>query len=52
MSVLFCLLMGLIVGIWIGWRAAHEVVAVECERLGGFYVGQRVFRCTEAVSHE
>ena len=29
-----------------GWVKAHIVVADECERLGGFYVGKLVFKCT------
>jgi len=29
-----------------GWVRAHITVADECERLGGFYVGKLVFKCT------
>lgn len=32
---------------WFGWVMAHSVVAKECERLGGFYVGTKVFHCSE-----
>lgn len=31
----------------LGWLLAHSTVATECERLGSFYVGQKVFDCKE-----
>ena len=34
----------------VGWVYAHQVVAKECERLGGFYVGKKVFKCVEVDS--
>lgn len=46
-KVVLALLTGLIVGHGIGWRLAHITVAEECRRLGGFFVGKSVFRCTE-----
>ena len=39
------LLVGYAVGHNIGWHSAHRTVATECERLGAFYVGDKVFRC-------
>jgi hypothetical protein len=31
---------------WIlGYAHAHYVVAAECERLGGFFVGEQVYKC-------
>ncbi|HAB91940.1 MAG TPA: hypothetical protein DCF43_06340 [Pseudomonas sp.] len=30
----------------IGWIRAYTTVADECERLGGFYVGKLVFKCS------
>lgn len=38
---------GLILAYCIGWVRAHLKVAAECERLGGFYVGSKTFRCTK-----
>lgn len=29
----------------LAWASAHGTVARECERLGAFYVGDRVFEC-------
>lgn len=29
------------------WATAHTVVAKECERLGAFYVGAKVYDCKE-----
>ena len=28
-----------------GWYFAHTTVATECERLGKFYVGKKVYQC-------
>lgn len=50
MSDGFWVLLGIVVGVWLGWNTAHVTVAVECEKLGGFYVGKQVFRCVE-VKH-
>lgn len=44
-------LIGAIVGHVYGWAHAHQAVASECEILGGFYVGDRVFRC-ERIKQE
>lgn len=40
------------IGYMLGWRNAHLTVADECDRLGGFYVGTRVFKCVEAKAGE
>lgn len=29
----------------IGYEFAHSVIAKECERLGGFYFGSKVYMC-------
>lgn len=49
MSALFWLLLGLVVGAGLGWNAAHVAVAAECERLGGFFVGKKIFKCVEVI---
>jgi hypothetical protein len=38
-------IVGLMVGSGVGWIMAHSAVARECERLGSFYVGKKVFKC-------
>jgi len=38
---------GLLLAYYIGWLRAHHTVAAECERLGGFYVGPKTFRCVK-----
>lgn len=43
---LFFLLLALLIGYAIGWRAAHVTVAMECERLGAFYVGKQIYQCS------
>lgn len=33
---------------WLGgWRYAHITIATECERLGGFFVDSKTYRCVE-----
>lgn len=36
------------------WSMAHSEVARECEKLGAFYVGDKVFECKrkEGKSHD
>ena len=51
MSELLFLLLGLLFGYLGGWNLAHGTVADECCRLGGFYVGERVFKCVEVIKN-
>jgi hypothetical protein len=44
---LLALICGLVIGYWLGYAFAHSDVARECERLGGFYVGKTVYKCTK-----
>lgn len=30
-----------------GWESAHRMVAMECQKNGGFFVGKKTFKCTE-----
>lgn len=42
----------LVVAVFIGngiWASAHRTIATECERLGAFYVGDKVYQCQEKV---
>ena len=50
-KMFFALLM-LVFGVWIGWEWAHSTIAIECERLGSFYVGHKTFKCQEITDHE
>ena len=45
-------LFSLLIGFLIGWSYAHLVVATECKKLGGFYVGKTVFKCVEVKEIE
>lgn len=44
----FIALFFLFVGGLGGWSQAHDSVAVECETLGGFYVGNVVYKCVKS----
>jgi hypothetical protein len=35
---------------WIGRGAAHHEIKLECQRLGGFYVGAATFKCAEVTT--
>lgn len=52
MKLLAGLLLGLVVGYAFGWGRAHVIVAKECERLGGFFVGEQVFKCSAVERRE
>ena len=41
------LFIGLLIGYWYGWISAHQTVKQECLLLGGFYVGEKAFKCVE-----
>jgi hypothetical protein len=44
------LALGLFVALFavaIAWESAHKTVATECEKLGAFYVGTKVYQCSE-----
>ena len=34
-----------VLAVLLGWIIAHNTVAVECQKLGSFYVGDKVFKC-------
>ena len=44
---IFCVLLSAIAfaGWTLGYVMAHNEVSRECERLGGFYVGQKTYSC-------
>ena len=45
MIKLFAVL-GMIAAVWwIGYQHGHHQVAAECERLGGFFVGKKIYKC-------
>lgn len=31
----------------LGYAIAHHTIKIECERLGKFFVGKKVFHCSE-----
>jgi hypothetical protein len=37
-------------GFLFGWICGHSKVAEECDRLGSFYVGSKVYQCSRVVS--
>ena len=41
-------ILGICIGVYFGWASAHYHIAAECERLGGFFVGKKIFKiCKE-----
>jgi hypothetical protein len=43
---------GIAIGWLIGWLVAHRCIARECERLGGFYVDNKTFKCIEITENK
>lgn len=35
----------IVVAYYLGYAVAHHTIAMECERLGGFFVGEKVYKC-------
>jgi len=33
------------IGYRVGWVCAHIAIGMECERLGGFFVGEKIYKC-------
>lgn len=52
MEAIGVILLCALIGYWIGWVHAHNTVADECERLGGFYVGKKIFKCEKVESRK
>lgn len=50
--VLLIALIAFLIVKWWGWTEAHHVVATECERLGKFFVGKKVYTCTNIEEKE
>ena len=51
-QLILAVLIGMLFGYDIGWTSAHNTVAIECERLGKFFVGKKVFECTKILEIE
>ena len=51
-GVVLAVVLAFIVGKWYGWAEAHRTVATECERLGKFYVGKKVYSCIKIEEKE
>lgn len=44
-TILFWALIAYLFGVSFGWTQAHKTVAVECHKLGRFFVRGEVFHC-------
>jgi len=45
MNILKASLDWVLIGFFLGYGYAHMTVSHECERLGGFYVNEKVYEC-------
>lgn len=45
-------ILGVAVGLFFGWAHAHKHIAAECERLGGFFVGEKIYKCERVIQPE
>lgn len=46
MTIFVVGLIAFLLGRYMGWREAHLTIAVECQRLGKFFVNKVVYHCT------
>ena len=44
-KILFIALLAFILGSFFGYGATHGEIVTECQRIGTFYVGEKVFKC-------
>ena len=51
-SIMLAMVLAFLAGKWYGWVEAHHVVATECERLGKFFVGKKVYSCVKIEEKE
>ena len=47
MMIFLTIVVSIFVGYHIGYQQAHVMVAKECERLGSFFVGKKVYQCVK-----
>ena len=45
MDKLLILIGSVLISYQVGYVAAHMEITLECKRLGGFYVGEQVYKC-------
>lgn len=51
-NFLIGLLIGGILAWWVCSNHTYQMIAAECERLGGFFSGKKTFKCVAIVDHE
>jgi len=51
-AIILVQVLAFLAGKWYGWVQAHRVVATECERLGKFFVGKKVYSCVKIEEKE
>ena len=51
-AVILLVLLSITLGHTLGWAITHTTIATECTKLGSFYVGDQVFKCTEVSVKE
>lgn len=39
-------------GVLLGNTFAHGIISTECDRLGKFYVGKKVYECKQKITKE
>ena len=44
---LFTATVSMLLGLVFGWIVAHSIISTECDKLGGFYVDDKIYYCTE-----
>lgn len=52
MKIAFFSLLFLVVGYLWGYQNAHNYISKECERLGGFFVGKKIYKCSQVKELE
>lgn len=49
MKSIFWMLLVAVISYNVGDLLAHTVIKTECDRLGKFYIGQKVYNCSNSI---
>lgn len=46
MAMAMAIMISLLIGTWFGYGYSHKILAMDCTKMGGFYVGTKTYNCS------
>lgn len=46
MAMAMAIMISLMIGTWFGYGYSHKILATDCTKMGGFYVGTKTYNCS------